>query len=66
MSARVEGVVLVTGGAGFIGSHTVDRLIDDGYFVAVIDNLSSGRMNNLAAHVGSQEGRLHFLSGHLW
>ena len=59
MSARVEGVVLVTGGAGFIGSHTVDRLIDDGYFVAVIDNLSSGRMNNLAAHVGSQ--RLFFV-----
>ena len=36
-------VALVTGGAGFIGSHIVDRLVDDGWRVAVIDNLSSGR-----------------------
>ncbi len=31
-----------TGGAGFIGSHLVDRLINDGHTVLVIDNLSSG------------------------
>ena len=30
--------VLVTGGAGFIGSHTVDRLIDEGYDAVVLDN----------------------------
>lgn len=35
--------ILVTGGAGFIGSHLVDRLISEGHDVAVLDNLSSGK-----------------------
>ena len=39
--------VLVTGGAGFIGSHVVDTYIDHGYEVAVIDDLSTGRRENL-------------------
>ena len=39
---------LVTGGAGFIGSHIVDRLLADGHDVRVIDDLSSGRKENLA------------------
>ena len=39
--------VLVTGGASFIGSHLVDKLIELGAEVAVIDNLSSGRLENL-------------------
>ena len=38
---------LVTGGAGFIGSHVVDRLIADGHDVLIIDDLSSGRQTNL-------------------
>ena len=39
---------LVTGGAGFIGSTLVDRLLSEGHDVDVIDNLSSGRLSNLA------------------
>jgi len=39
--------ILVTGGAGFIGSHLVDRLIKEGHRVVVIDNLSNGRKENL-------------------
>jgi len=45
--------VLVTGGAGFIGSHLVDRLVDEGYKVRVVDNLSSGRAENLKRHTDS-------------
>ena len=40
---------LVTGGAGFIGSHLVDRLLLDGYAVCVVDDLSSGSASNLPA-----------------
>lgn len=40
---------LVTGGAGFIGSHLVDRLIDQGFAVAIVDNLSKGREENVNA-----------------
>ena len=39
--------VIVTGGAGFIGSHIVDTLIKEGYEVAVIDNLSTGKRANV-------------------
>ena len=39
--------VLVTGGAGFIGSNLVDRLVGDGYEVIVFDDLSTGKEENI-------------------
>ena len=43
--------VLVTGGAGFIGSHLVDRLVEGGYSVVVLDNLSTGKLENIRGHL---------------
>ena len=43
--------VIVTGGCGFIGSHLVDKLIELGHEVLVIDNLSSGSLNNVKNHI---------------
>ena len=39
--------ILITGGAGFVGSHLVDRLIKEGYKVIVVDNLSNGKKKNI-------------------
>ncbi|MFH1566475.1 MAG: SDR family oxidoreductase [Gemmatimonadota bacterium] len=49
---------LVTGGAGFIGSHLCHRLLRDGHAVRVLDNLSSGKRQNLPAGVDFVEGDL--------
>ena len=43
-------IALVTGGAGFVGSHLVDLLIKKNFRVIVIDNLSGGRLKNLEKH----------------
>lgn len=40
--------ILITGGAGFIGSHLSDRLLSEGHEITVIDNLSTGRYSNIA------------------
>lgn len=53
--------VLVTGGAGFIGSHLVDRLISCGYRVKVLDNLSTGNLANIQGHIDS--GAIEFVKG---
>ena len=55
MTARTSRRALVTGGAGFIGSHLVERFVADGYRVSVLDNLSSGKReqvpDGVALHV---------------
>lgn len=51
--------ILVTGGAGFIGSHLADRLVSAGHRVAVLDDLSSGRL----AHLEQSAGDLRFFRG---
>ncbi|MBF8190512.1 GDP-mannose 4,6-dehydratase [Nonomuraea sp. K274] len=53
--------VLVTGGAGFIGSNLVDRLLADGHEVVAVDDLSSGRRDNLARAEAEGRFRLHEL-----
>lgn len=45
----------VTGGDGFIGSHLVDRLMDEGNQVTVYDNLVSGRKENIEHHIGKKD-----------
>ena len=50
--------VLVTGGAGFIGSHLVERLIEKGHRVTALDNLSTGVAKNLASLVGNSNFEL--------
>ena len=52
---------LVTGGAGFIGSHIVDRLISEGLRVTVLDDLTSGRMENISDYM--EEGHVDFVDG---
>ena len=47
--------LLVTGGAGFIGSHLVDVALADGYKVRVVDNLVGGHERNLAHHGDNQD-----------
>jgi nucleoside-diphosphate-sugar epimerase len=53
--------ILVTGGAGFIGSHVVDKLIEANAEVTVLDNLDTGRMENIAQH--KQNRNFHFVKG---
>ena len=50
---------MVTGGAGFIGSHLVDRLVDRGDEVVILDNLSSGVREFISHHLGSGSAVLH-------
>jgi UDP-glucose 4-epimerase len=53
-------VALITGGAGFIGSHLSDALLDSGHQVLVLDNLSTGSMDNIA-HLKGRAGFEYFI-----
>jgi UDP-glucose 4-epimerase len=61
MAGTSPGRVLVTGGAGFIGSHLVEALLGEGRTVRVVDNLATGRRSNLD-HL---DGRFEWLEGDL-
>ena len=50
--------ILITGGAGFIGSHLADKLISEGHEITVIDDLSTGRYSNVAHLEGQERFRL--------
>src|SRR5437763_17022697 len=63
---KITGVLMaefdiVTGGAGFIGSHLVDALVAEGRSVLVIDDLAVGRRSNLAQHAANP--RFRFVEG---
>jgi dTDP-glucose 4,6-dehydratase len=45
--------ILITGGAGFVGSHLADRFLDEGFAVVVFDNLITGRVENIEHHFGN-------------
>ena len=53
--------ILVTGGAGFIGSHIVDKLLRKDFEVTIFDNLSSGRWENISHHLDNE--LFHFIKG---
>ncbi len=59
--------VLVTGGAGFIGSHFTDRLLEEGHHVLVMDNLLTGNFNNIARHQSNSRFEFihHNVSNHI-
>ena len=53
--------ILITGGAGFIGSHLCERFLADGHDVIAMDNLLTGRVDNIAAHMGNPRFRfIHY------
>ena len=59
--------VLITGAAGFIGSHLVDRMIGDGHDVIAMDNLVTGTMNNISHHLSNTRFQFihHNVSNHI-
>ncbi|MCX8113209.1 MAG: GDP-mannose 4,6-dehydratase [Bacteroidia bacterium] len=55
--------ILITGGAGFIGSHLSERCIAAGHHVTVLDNLSTGSLDNLTTLLSNHPDRFHFVEG---
>ena len=55
------GKVLITGGAGFIGSNLAHILINDGHYVRILDNFSTGKMDNIRSLMGYKN--FHLIEG---
>ena len=55
--------VLVTGGAGFIGSNIVEKLLNSDVSVTVLDNLSTGKLENMEEFISTPH--LKFIKGHI-
>ena len=53
--------ILVTGGAGFIGSHLIDKVLPEGYEVVILDNLSTGKLSNIRQHLENKN--MKFIRG---
>ena len=51
--------ILVTGGAGFLGSHLCERLVGEGHDVICLDNFYTGGKDNIKHLLGQQIGRAH-------
>jgi len=60
--------ILITGGAGFIGSHLCDRFISEGHRVVAMDNLITGNLDNVAHHYGNPQFEFihHDISNYIW
>src|SRR3954452_15435953 len=57
MAAKIKPVSVVTGGAGFLGSHLTDRLLKEGHRVVAIDNLITGNLDNIEHLAGNENYR---------
>ena len=68
MRARSQPVSVVTGGAGFLGSHLTDRLLAEGHRVIAIDNLITGHTDNIAHLSGNENYRFirHNVSNYIF
>jgi len=54
---------VVTGGAGFIGSHLAEKLVDQGYYVIILDDLSTGKPENIAELLELKKDNVDFVQG---
>lgn len=59
MAGKAQNKAVVTGGTGFIGSHIADELVKQNYRVTIFDNLSTGKMENIA----QLDGKIEFVEG---